>query len=58
MSCRTCQIKALIQVNAKPHEIVALAKYVSIEVFRRFGIKLEPEVRIYGRRGEITWDQI
>lgn len=44
--------------NAKPHEIVALAKYVSIEVFRRFGIKLEPEVRIYGRKGEITWDQI
>lgn len=57
----TWEKQALVIVNrgnAKPHEIVALAKYVQTEVFRHFGIRLEPEVRIYGRKGEITWDQI
>lgn len=44
--------------NAKPHEVVALARYVSAEVKSKFGIDLVPEVRLYGKHGELAWDQI
>jgi UDP-N-acetylmuramate dehydrogenase len=57
----TWENQALVIVNrggARPHEIVALAKYVQMEVMNTFGISLEPEVRIYGKTGEISWDQI
>lgn len=53
--------QALVIVNlgqAKPHEIVAMAKYVSAEVKSKFGLDLCPEVRLYGRHGEKEWDQI
>lgn len=44
--------------NAKPHEIVALAKYISAEVKSKFAIDLVPEVRLYGKHGEKAWEQI
>ncbi len=53
--------QALVIVNlgkAKPHEITALAKYVVAEVKETFSIDLVPEVRLYGKHGEIAWDQI
>ena len=53
--------QALVIVNlggAKPHEVVALAKYVSAEVQNKFALDLVPEVRLYGKHGELSWDQI
>lgn len=53
--------QALVIVNlgqAKPHEIVAMAKYVCAEVKSKFGLDLWPEVRLYGQHGEKEWDQI
>lgn len=53
--------QALVIVNlgkAKPHEVVALAKYISAEVKSKFSIDLVPEVRLYGKHGEKSWDQI
>lgn len=53
--------QALVIVNlgkAKPHEVLALARYVSAEVKSKFGIDLIPEVRLYGKHGEIAWEQI
>ena len=53
--------QALVIVNlggAKPHEVVALAKYVSAEVRNKFALDLVPEVRLYGKHGELSWDQI
>lgn len=44
--------------NAKPHEVVALAKYVMSEVYCKFSIKLEPEVRTYNAKGEVSWDNL
>lgn len=44
--------------NAKPHEVVALAKYISAEVKSKFAIDLVPEVRLYGKHGEKAWEQI
>lgn len=44
--------------NAKPHEVVAIARYISAEVKSKFGIDLIPEVRFYGKHGELAWDQI
>ena len=57
----TWEHQALVLVNrgqAKPHEIVSLAKYVSSQVAMRFGIALVPEVRLYGRGGEISWEML
>ena len=57
----TWEKQALVIVNrgdAKPHEVVALAKYIIQEVASKFGIKLEPEVRTYNAYGEITWDKL
>ncbi|MGN0916008.1 MAG: UDP-N-acetylmuramate dehydrogenase [Succinivibrio sp.] len=57
----TWENQALVIVNrgnAKPHEVVALAKYIMTEVFSRFKIKLEPEVRTFGRKGEVSWDNL
>ena len=39
-------------------EVVALAKYIMAEVLNKFNIKLEPEVRTYGSKGEISWDTL
>ena len=53
--------QALVIVNlgrAKPHEITALAKYITAAVKEKFLIDLVPEVRLYGKNGEIAWDQI
>src|SRR5574344_877667 len=44
--------------NAKPHEVVALAKYVMAEVFNTFNVKLEPEVRTFDSKGEVSWDNL
>lgn len=57
----TWESQALVIVNrggARPHEIVALAKYIMAEVYNRFQIKLEPEVRTFDANGEITWDKL
>lgn len=47
--------QALVVVNyggAAPAEIVLVAQLVRGKVFAKFGVLLEPEVRIYGRTGE------
>ncbi len=57
----TWEHQALVIVNrgdAKPHELVALAKYIVAEVEDKFGVTLYPEVRIYGKKGEISWDSL
>ncbi|HAR80623.1 MAG TPA: UDP-N-acetylmuramate dehydrogenase [Succinivibrionaceae bacterium] len=57
----TWEKQALVIVNrggAIPNEIVALAKYIQMEVVRNFDLLLEPEVRVFGRGGEISWDQV
>lgn len=57
----TWEHQALVIVNrgrAKPHEIVALAKYIVAVVKDKFDIYLEPEVRIFGAKGEIQWQDI
>ncbi len=57
----TWEHQALVIVNrgfAKPHEIVSLARYVAAEVKKVFRINLIPEVRIIGRDGEVSWDQL
>lgn len=53
--------QALVIVNlgkAKPHEIVAMAHYVCSQVKMKFDIDLVPEVRLYGKHGEVEWEQI
>ncbi len=57
----TWKKQALVIVNygfARPHEIVSLAKYIQSEVAAKFGIELEPEVRVFGRKGEICWENL
>lgn len=57
----TWKNQALVIVNygdARPHEIVSLAKYIQCEVASKFGIDMEPEVRIYGHKGEISWESL
>ncbi len=57
----TWESQALVIVNrggAKPHEIVALAKYIMTEVYNRFEVKLEPEVRTFDANGEVSWDNL
>ncbi len=57
----TWEHQALVLVNrghALPHEILSLAQYVAAEVDSRFGIELVPEVRLYGRQGEVQWKAI
>ena len=57
----TWKHQALVIVNygnARPHEIVSLAQYIQSEVANKFGVRLEPEVRIFGRTGEISWEQL
>lgn len=51
----TYENQALVVVNnggATPEEIVNVARYVQSQVREKYGIALEPEVRIYGRDGE------
>ena len=57
----TWQKQALVIVNygnAKPHEIVSLARYIQSEVENKFAVNIEPEVRIYVRTGEISWQDL
>ncbi|MBO6259020.1 MAG: UDP-N-acetylmuramate dehydrogenase [Succinivibrio sp.] len=57
----TWEHQALVLVNrgeARPHEIVALAKYIQAEVKTKFDIFLEPEVRVFGKDGELKWSQL
>lgn len=57
----TWEGQALVIVNrgnAKPLEIVALGKYICTQVKAQFDIDLEPEVRIYGKQGELAWDKL
>lgn len=57
----TWEHQALVIVNrgqARPHEIVALGKYVCACVKDKFGLDLEPEVRLYGRNGETEWHSL
>lgn len=57
----TWEHQALVIVNrgkARPHEIVALAKYIVAVVKDKFDICLEPEVRIFDAKGEVQWQDI
>lgn len=57
----TWEQQALVIVNrgnAFPHEVVALAKYIMSEVYNKFGILLEPEVRTFGATGEVSWNNL
>lgn len=57
----TWEHQALVLVNrgqARPHEIVSLAKYVAAQVSNKFAIELTPEVRLYGRHGEVKWTDL
>lgn len=57
----TWEHQALVLVNrgqARPHEIVSLAKYVAAQVSNKFAIELTPEVRLYGRNGEVKWTDL
>lgn len=57
----TWEHQALVLVNrgqARPHEILSLAQYVAAEVGSHFGIELTPEVRLYGRQGEVQWKDL
>jgi UDP-N-acetylmuramate dehydrogenase len=51
----TYEKQALVLINygdATPMEIINVAKYVINSVLDKFGVRLEPEVRIYGSVGE------
>ena len=51
----TYEKQALVLVNygnAEPIEVVDVAKYIQNTVCDKYGIMLEPEVRIYGSDGE------
>lgn len=53
--------QALVLVNrggAKPAEVIALAGRVRQTVWQRFGVKLEPEVRLIGADGELCWSEV
>ncbi len=57
----TWEHQALVLVNrgqARPHELVSLGKYICAQVEHKFGISLQPEVRLYGRQGEVAWDSL
>ncbi len=57
----TWEKQSLVIVNrggAKPFEIVALAKYIMAEVYNKFGIQLDPEVRTYNAQGEVSWENL
>jgi UDP-N-acetylmuramate dehydrogenase len=51
--------QALILVNyggAEPADLMELARHVAGCVYDRFGVRLHPEVRIFGKTGEISLD--
>jgi len=53
--------QALVLVNrggARPEEVIALASRVRHAVWQRFGVVLEPEVRLIGAAGELCWDEV
>ncbi len=57
----TWEHQSLVIVNrgdAKPNEVVALAKYIMAEVHDKFGILLVPEVRTYDSKGEVSWNRL
>ncbi|MCR5083979.1 MAG: UDP-N-acetylmuramate dehydrogenase [Succinivibrionaceae bacterium] len=50
--------QALVLVNyggASAHELMAFAEEVAEAVLMRFGVALEPEVRLFGAGGEMSW---
>lgn len=57
----TWEHQALVIVNrgqACPHEIVSLARYIAARVEELFKVTLIPEVRIFGRHGEVPWERV
>ena len=53
--------QALVLVNhnnGRGDEIISLAKHIQQTVVNKFGIKLEPEVRLIGAQGEQVIDDI
>lgn len=55
------KLQALVLVNidnASGSDVVALAKFVQRTVFKKFGVNLEPEVRIIASSGEILLENI
>lgn len=51
--------QALVIVNlnqATPNEILQVVNFIVSKVYEIFEIKLEPEVRIYGKEGEINYE--
>jgi len=52
--------QALVLVNrggAKPEDVIALARKVWQTVWKRFQVRLEPEVRLIGALGELSWSE-
>ena len=55
------QQQALVIVNcggALAQDVVLLAKYVQDQVYQRFGVQLEHEVRFIGKAGETTLAEV
>ena len=55
-------MQALVLTNktgdASGAELVKLASHVMLEVYNKFGITLEPEVRFIGKQGEVKFSEI
>lgn len=53
--------QALVIANmgdAVPSDIINLARMAKNEVLHKFGVRLTPEIRIFGARGEISGDSV
>lgn len=53
------QALVLVNYNSKHgRDIINLAKYIQACVYEKFGVSLQPEVRMVTQLGESTWDAI